>query len=72
MADNQRPQIDRKWRTWNLKTFHGGINNQDSNTSIENFELLRADGIQVDSYGKILLNGGWRVDEQEIIPENEN
>ena len=72
MADNQRPEIDRKWRTWNLTTFHGGLNNKDSNTFLQDFELIKAEGIQVDSFGRVLLNGGWVTIEEDIIPENQN
>ena len=72
MAENQGPQIDRKWRTWNLKSFHGGLNNRDSDTSLNDFELIKATGVQVNAFGKITLNGFWVYVGDSYIPPNQD
>ena len=69
MAEKKLPKINRQWRTWSLKSFHGGLNTKDSNTTLNDFELRDATGINVNSFGKITLSGRWKELDDYPIPE---
>ena len=70
MARKNKPIIDRTKRVWSLTSFHRGIDNKNSQTSLAESSLLKCEGAKVDSFGKIKVAGHWEEIDDIGIPED--